>query len=66
MNKIIRTAVDVGDAWSSNKVVSSDTDCSPVKLDLQINEFAIISFFIVKTKIQDKEEISNWKVDKMN
>ena len=59
MDEIIRIAVVVGDAWSSNKVVSNNTDCSPVKLDLQINEFVIISFFIVKTKIQDKEGISN-------
>ena len=59
MDVTIRVANVAGDAWSSHKVVSSDTDCPPVKLDLQINEFVIISFFIVKTKIQDKEGVSN-------
>ena len=56
----------VGDAWPSDKVVSSDTDCTPVKLDLQIKELVIISFFTVKTRIQDKEGIPYWKHDKMN
>ena len=50
----------VSDSWLSNKVMSSDTDHTPIKLDLQIKEFITISCFKLKTKFQNKEEIPYW------
>ena len=41
MDETIRVANVAGDAWSSHKVVSSDTDCLLAKLDLQINDFLL-------------------------
>ena len=57
IEEIMRSAVVVGDAWLFNKILSSDPDDSPIKLNLQIKELVIISFFTIKTKIQDKEGI---------